>query len=86
MLEVGVEEWHVAIAAAFLLDSQIAFLDQVVNDPLHPALSDVHALRDVSHPKLRFTAEQDQDMGVIGEQGPILHVRLRVRYGLILEA
>lgn len=68
--EVGVPDDGVPVPAPDLRLAQVAVLDEVTHDLLHRALRDADDLGHVPHPGVGVDIERDQDVPVVGEEGP----------------
>ena len=67
----GFQYGLIVVAPPFFRNNEMAFFDQVVNDPLDSPFSDFNLVGNVSHAQIRMLAEQEEHMAVIGEKGPL---------------
>jgi hypothetical protein len=63
--------YFVTITTAFLCAGDVPSIDKVANDRLGGALGNADKFSDVSGAKVRIAGEADQDVTVIGEEGPL---------------
>lgn len=64
----------VPVAAAITFSLEIPVSDQLRQDALGGTLGDSDLVGDVAHEHARIPSHADDDMGVIGQKGPVGHV------------
>ncbi|MEH3055355.1 MAG: hypothetical protein PGN13_15355 [Patulibacter minatonensis] len=52
---------------------EVVGLDEVGHDPLRRALGDPDALGDVAHADVGIAGDADDDVRVVGQEGPLRH-------------
>lgn len=65
----GIDLIAVAASDSFTRDEAAFF--EVSDDSLHRSFSDPNSHRDFSEHHFRVLGEQDEDVGVVGEEGPL---------------
>ena len=63
-------EHLVVVSPADAFTAEEAAVLQILNDPLHGALGDAHELGDLAQYQIRIAMEEDEDVGMIGEESP----------------
>lgn len=71
---------YVPVPAADAGATEIARVDELADDALDGALGDANLVRDFTQPGIRIAGEADQDVSVVGEEGPV------TRHGLSVSA
>lgn len=75
-VRVGIDVVSVPTSEAFMRDAAVRL--EIGDDARDCARSDPHGVRDVALSKLGVLADRDEDVGVIGEKGPLRHLRLGI--------
>jgi hypothetical protein len=61
----------VDVAAPDAATVQVALRFQVGDDRLHGPLGDPDPRRDVAQPTVRVAGDREEDVGVVGQEGPL---------------
>lgn len=77
MAEWSVEAYFVDVVATLLLADDVSRFDQVGHDAVHRTLTDTDEPRNVHEPNFRILGDAQENVCVIGEEGPTRNFRIR---------
>ncbi len=70
---------RVGVAATLPTAGEVAALDQLADDPLGRSFGDADLAGQVPHPHVGVAVQQDENVRVVGQEGPLLGHELNRR-------